>query len=81
MSPDDNPPWRKPGEKIIGEVTTDCGVHRRVTPRIFSELPLPEHLIEPTRCENCGYRLGLQDPRTLCWYCKWILTGDTRSQP
>lgn len=31
---DPDPPWLQPGERIKGEVTTDGGIHRRVTPRI-----------------------------------------------
>lgn len=32
MSAKPNPPWRMPGEKIVGQVTLDGGIHRRVTP-------------------------------------------------
>ena len=51
-----NPPWLMPGERITGEVTTDSGIHRRVTPRLL--LPdgqVPQHLIEPTPEESAAY--------------------------
>ena len=41
-----NPPWLMPGERITGEVTTDGGIHRRVTPRLYG--PVPPHLQPPT---------------------------------
>jgi hypothetical protein len=66
-----NPPWRKHGEKVIGEVTTDGGIHRRVTPRIVAD----EDIVRET-CRKLGIctecKIALADPhRTTCSACRW----------
>jgi hypothetical protein len=66
----DNPPWLKPGEKILGEVTVGGSQHRRAVPRIVgSEADIRAHCLKMGICTRCRIRQAVS-PSECCSECQ-----------